>query len=167
MLQQHPLIQTAVCFAVPSKIYGEAVGAALIISPNAPAKTTLGEVTNELRTFMRLQKFENYKFPMKWIIVEEDDLPKTKTRKFIRVGLAEKLGLDKEEEAQVAAVEVVKKEENKKTAVDYEVLSGFRFSFPVSSCSCTLAPAKVGVLCATSVDSLGMCTPSSSLLDTF
>ncbi len=35
-LKTHPWIQTPICFAVPSKLYGEEVGCALVLSPSSP-----------------------------------------------------------------------------------------------------------------------------------
>ena len=36
-LKTHPWIQTSICFAVPSKLYGEEVGCALVLSPSCTA----------------------------------------------------------------------------------------------------------------------------------
>ena len=35
-LKSHPWIETSVCFAVPSKLYGEEVGCALVLSSSCP-----------------------------------------------------------------------------------------------------------------------------------
>lgn len=62
------------------------------------------------------------KWPTKWIIVSDDQLPKTKTKKYIRIGLSTHLGLDpKEDDSQ----EIAKKSTVAK--VDWGVIGGFRF----------------------------------------
>ncbi len=60
-------------------------------------------------------------WPTKWIIVTDEQLPKTKTKKYIRVNLSTHLGLDpKEDENDVS-------KSSTKTKVDWEVIGAFRF----------------------------------------
>jgi acyl-CoA synthetase (AMP-forming)/AMP-acid ligase II len=58
-LLDHPWVQTPICFAVPSKLYGEEVGCALVLSLNAPGKDDpdlLRKVTAEMRAWMKEAK---------------------------------------------------------------------------------------------------------------
>jgi len=125
-LLDHPWVQTPVCFAVPSKLYGEEVGCALILSPRAPTDddplVLKKKVVAEMRSWMKQAKMAPAKWPTKWIIVDDDQLPKTKTKKYIRIGLSTKLGLDPEEEKET---DVAKKQNTAK--VDWGVIAGFRF----------------------------------------
>jgi acyl-CoA synthetase (AMP-forming)/AMP-acid ligase II len=85
-LLDHPWVDVAVCFAVPSQVYGEEAGVAIVLSPNAPNKVPLDELVKEMRLFMKKKDVSPLKWPTKWKIVEDDELPKTKTKKYIRVG---------------------------------------------------------------------------------
>jgi len=62
------------------------------------------------------------KFPTKWKFVDDDALPKTKTKKYIRIGLSDVLGFEANEGADGAEAKV-----RSKPLVDYAALSGFRF----------------------------------------
>jgi len=125
-LLDHPWIQTPVCFAVPSKLYGEEVGCALILSPRAPTmddKDLLKKVTAEMRAWLKEAKTAPIKWPTKWIIVNDDQLPKTKTKKYIRIGLSTHLGLDpKNDEDDLNAAKA-----SKTAKIDWDVIGGFRF----------------------------------------
>lgn len=55
----HPWIHMPVCFSVPSKLYGEEVGCALVLSPLAPSKDDpdlYKNVTAEMRAWMKEAK---------------------------------------------------------------------------------------------------------------
>ena len=82
----HPWIEVSVCFAVPSKIYGEEVGLALVLSSAAPAEVERNEVIKQMREFLKMKDVSPLKWPTKWKIVDDDELPKTKSKKYIRVG---------------------------------------------------------------------------------
>ena len=86
ILLLHPWIEITLCFAVPSQIYGEETGAAMVLSPNAPTGVTTDEVVKEMRGLLQKNDVSPFKWPTKWKIVQSDDLPKTKTKKYIRVG---------------------------------------------------------------------------------
>ncbi len=90
------------CFSVPSKLYGEEVGCAIVLNDNAPKGVQDSEVIKSLRKWMKEKKFAPMKWPTKWWIGLDEDLPKTKTKKYIRVGLAAKLGFDDEDAIEVA-----------------------------------------------------------------
>ena len=59
-LLDHPWIQTPVCFSVPSKLYGEEVGCALVLSPKCPvdkeSPTAYKQVTAEMRAWLKEAK---------------------------------------------------------------------------------------------------------------
>ncbi len=61
------------------------------------------------------------KWPTKWIIVSDEQLPKTKTKKYIRVNLSTHLGLDPVEDENDVS------KSSTKTKVDWEVIGAFRF----------------------------------------
>ena len=85
-LLDHPWIDIAICFAVPSQIYGEEAGVAIVLSPNAPTDVTTNALIKEMRMFLQKKDVSPLKWPTKWKIVQDDDLPKTKTKKYIRIG---------------------------------------------------------------------------------
>lgn len=120
-LLNHPWIQTPVCFSVPSKLYGEEVGCALVLSLDAPPSTNLQDIIIMMRTFLKEANVAAYKWPSKWCIVEEEDLPRTKTKKVIRIGLSTKLGLDP------TGSLVAKDVSTPKAKIDWACLGGLRF----------------------------------------
>lgn len=70
------------------------------------------------------------KWPTKWKVVDDDDLPKTKSKKYIRIGLAKILGLaDDVENADVSEESRPGQPQAKKnnTFIDWGVISGYRF----------------------------------------
>jgi len=127
-LLDHPWVKIVVCFSVPSRIYGEEVGCAIVLSPDASEDTDSKIITKELKAFLRIRALPPLKWPTKWkILKDETDLPKTKSNKFIRVGLAKFLGMDGEpENDEILACENVQVVKN--SFIDWDVLSGFRFS---------------------------------------
>ena len=120
-LLDHPWIHTPICFAVPSKVYGEEVGCAVILSQEAPADVDLRSLIKTMRSWLKDVQVAPVKWPTKWIVVEDEQLPKTKTKKYIRIGLSTHLGMDPEEEKAVSA------SENPKANIDWACLGGFRF----------------------------------------
>lgn len=85
-LLDHPWVKTSVCFAVPSQTYGEEAGAAIVLSKDAPPDLTIDKVVKEMRNSLRRKDVAALKWPSKWKVVNDDDLPKTKTNKHIRIG---------------------------------------------------------------------------------
>ena len=107
---------------MPNKLYGEEVGAALILSPEAPDGLELRELITELRALLKAEKLAQMKHPSKWKIVQDDEIPKTPSKKYKRIGLSTVLGLDPvEESCPMKATTTVK------AKVDIAVISGFRF----------------------------------------
>jgi acyl-CoA synthetase (AMP-forming)/AMP-acid ligase II len=128
VLKKHHWVHNAICFSVPSKFYGEAVGAALVLSNTGPTDIDLDEIISEMRTLMKKCKFDPLKWPMRWKIVMDEDLPKTKTQKYIRIGLSKVLGLD-EDAAMISMPSLVESSE-KKASIDYKVLRYVSSQFP-------------------------------------
>ncbi len=60
------------------------------------------------------------KWPTKWILVDDDELPKTKTKKYIRVNLSTHLGMDPEDDDKAFSKTI-------KAKVDWQVIGAFRF----------------------------------------
>lgn len=124
ILQQHNWVEKAVCFGVPSSLYGEVVGAAIILAHGCPPAITESELSSEMQRWMKSLNFDKLKWPTKYKIVLDTDLPKTNTKKYIRVGLSKHLGLSDELEI-VSSLDLSKVERN--AVIDYDVLSGLRF----------------------------------------
>mmetsp|Transcript_4011 Transcript_4011/g.6002 ORF Transcript_4011/g.6002 Transcript_4011/m.6002 type:complete len:875 (-) Transcript_4011:291-2915(-) len=123
ILLKHPWIRTPVCFAVPSKLYSEEVGCALVLSPKAPPEVRERDVVSTMRAWLKEAKLPPMKWPTKWIIVNDEDLPKTKTKKYVRTGLSTKLGLDPKEDKAC----VLHAKESTTAKVDWNCLLGLRF----------------------------------------
>lgn len=83
VLLNHPAVAQAAAFAVPHKILGEDVAAAITLRANATATEM------ELREFAAIH-LADFKVPRRVVIV--DEIPKGPTGKVQRVALAEKLG---------------------------------------------------------------------------
>eukprot|EP00854_Cymbomonas_tetramitiformis_P002244 gene2244-2959_t len=96
VLDQHPLVKKSVCFAVPDQLWGETVGCALVLWDSAALSATAAEkelLLTEVRKYARQAGLELHKIPAHFRIVDEDDLPMTATKKYIRIGLAQVLGV--------------------------------------------------------------------------
>ena len=123
VLQNHRWVQKAICFSVPSKLYGEAVGAAIKLSRSSPTGIELDEIISEMRIHMKMRNFDRLKWPMRWKLVTDGDLPKTKTHKYIRIGLSKVLGLDDDESQMGLSEQQGLRVLIEKTAsIDYDVL---------------------------------------------
>ena len=85
-LLDHPWVRIAVCFAVSSQVYGEEVGLAIVLSSVAPGDATLDDVIREMRGHLQDKNVSPMKWPTKWKLVEDEELPKTKSKKYIRIG---------------------------------------------------------------------------------
>lgn len=76
-----------------------------------------------MRAWLKEAKLAPVKWPTKWIIVNDEDLPKTKTKKYIRVGLSTVLGLDPVAETCTKLAS----KEPAKAKIDWACLGGLRF----------------------------------------
>jgi acyl-CoA synthetase (AMP-forming)/AMP-acid ligase II/acyl carrier protein len=84
-LLSHPGVAQAVSFAVPEPRLGEEVAAAVVLAGGtAPTE-------RELRTFVST-RLAVHKVPRRVLVL--DELPKGPTGKLVRIGLADRLGLD-------------------------------------------------------------------------
>jgi len=123
LLLEHPWIQTPVCFSVPSKLYGEEVGCALVLSTQAPSDKTEREIIASMRKWLKDAKLAPFKWPTHWAIRDDADLPKTKTKKYVRVGLSMVLGINAMEDI----ADITKTKELEKAKIDYACIGGLRF----------------------------------------
>lgn len=57
ILLDHPWVKLPVCFSVPSKVYGEEVGCAIVLNDGAPKDIKENEVIKSLRKWMKDKKF--------------------------------------------------------------------------------------------------------------
>jgi acyl-CoA synthetase (AMP-forming)/AMP-acid ligase II len=83
-LMEHPAVKQVATFAMPSRLFGEEVAAAVVLHEGAEANA------ESLRAFVA-EKLSAFKVPQQ--IVFLDEIPKGSTGKLQRIGLAEKLGL--------------------------------------------------------------------------
>jgi len=139
----HAWVELAICFAVSSKLYGEEVGCALVLSSSAPTDTTTQDVLIKMREELWINDLCPSKWPSKWVIVEDEDLPKTKSKKYIRIGLAQKLGVTEDDHVlknisnsnnnmaycplEEQATELSRSNTQNNAHIDWDVISGFRF----------------------------------------
>jgi acyl-CoA synthetase (AMP-forming)/AMP-acid ligase II len=91
VLMEHPAIAQVVTFAIPHRMLGEDVAAAVVLAEGATATPA------EIRAFAA-ERLAAFKVPAKVLIL--DEIPKGATGKLQRIGLAEKLGLAEPEAAQ-------------------------------------------------------------------
>jgi len=82
VLLRHPAVASAIAFAVPSKVYGEDIHAAVVL------KETIDE--KELRTYCA-DHLADFKVPRKFHIL--DEIPKGATGKIQRIQMAKHLGI--------------------------------------------------------------------------
>ena len=83
-LMEHPAVKQVVTFAMPSRLFGEDVAAAVVLHEGASVDVTA------LRNFVA-ERLSAFKVPQQIVFLEE--IPKGATGKLQRIGLAEKLGL--------------------------------------------------------------------------
>jgi amino acid adenylation domain-containing protein len=86
VLLEHPAVSQALAFAMPDATLGEEVAAAVVLRENQSANEL------QLREFVAA-RLADFKVPSRIVFVE--DLPKGPTGKPQRIGLAEKLGIDR------------------------------------------------------------------------
>jgi AMP-binding enzyme C-terminal domain len=91
-IYKHRDVKTVVVFGVPDPIWGERVGAAIIL--NEGAKHEQAALKKQLHKMLLDDGLQPCKLPDQVVVVTEDDLPKTRSGKYIRIGLAEALGLN-------------------------------------------------------------------------
>ncbi|WP_415259672.1 AMP-binding protein [Pseudomonas chlororaphis] len=137
ILTQHPWVNTAVCFPVPSDLYGEEVGCALVLESAVSGQVTHQDVLKEMRGLLRQKGLAPYKYPALLKLVADDDLPKTASRKYIRNGLAQVLGMGARDTGQSSGPALATVSLDKPVApakplhdnpkVDWSTLAGFRF----------------------------------------
>lgn len=84
VLLQHPAVRQAVTFAMPSRLFGETVAAAVVLHVGAEVEA------EALRDFVA-ERLAPFKVPQEIVFV--DEIPKGATGKLRRIGLAELLGL--------------------------------------------------------------------------
>jgi acyl-CoA synthetase (AMP-forming)/AMP-acid ligase II len=83
-LMEHPAVKQVATFAMPSRLFGEDVAAAVVLHEGAVADA------EGLRDFVA-ERLSAFKVPQRIVFLEE--IPKGSTGKLQRIGLAEKLGV--------------------------------------------------------------------------
>ena len=127
VMVQHRFVRVAVVFSVPSPLWGEEVGAAIVLEDDYEGEeaTALSSVKSMMNSSKELSRFE---IPVYWKIVAEDDLPKTSTKKYKRGGLAEILGIGDESRARACSF---KSGARSKPAATSPALGGLRYCMAV------------------------------------
>ncbi|MDJ1175533.1 condensation domain-containing protein [Roseofilum capinflatum] len=88
IVQQHPAVGQVVVFAAPHELWGEVVGAAIVLAPGETKRPSLAA----LRQFVLQQK----EIEFQWLpecLVWMESIPKGATGKPARIGLGKRLGL--------------------------------------------------------------------------
>ena len=90
-----PWVRVAVVFAVPSAVWGEEVGVAVVLGSDASAVQSSGgeALLRAVRNACRTAGLPPHKLPSVARVVAIGDLPTTSTGKYIRTGLAAVLGV--------------------------------------------------------------------------
>ncbi|WP_281269257.1 AMP-binding enzyme [Ammoniphilus oxalaticus] len=83
ILLRHPAVSAAITFAVPSKVYGEDIQAAVVLKVETTEK--------ELRAHCAKQ-LADFKVPRKILFL--DEIPRGATGKIQRINMAKLLGLE-------------------------------------------------------------------------
>jgi len=101
VLAQHPAVRVAVVFGVPSPLWGEEVGVAIVLVDGIKSDNdaTLKSIKGLATSSKELSRFE---VPAYWKIVADEDLPKTSTKKYKRAGLADILDMTKSANTRLA-----------------------------------------------------------------
>lgn len=82
-----------------------------------------------MRDFLKMRNVSPMKWPTKWKVVADEELPKTKSKKYIRVGLSKVLGFEEDSEDILDGDDddLQKSAPKNNTFIDWAVISGFRF----------------------------------------
>jgi AMP-binding enzyme C-terminal domain len=91
-IYKHRDIKTVVVFGIPDPIWGERVGAAVILKEGVNHEQAA--LKKQLHKMLLADGLQPRRLPDQVIVVTEDDLPKTRSNKYIRTGLANALGLN-------------------------------------------------------------------------
>ena len=95
VLDRHPAVQKAVTFAVPSALWGEEVGAAVVLRDGVPeGPAAEAEMAKSIKDFARGCGLAPYKVPAHVRFAAAGSLPMTATKKYIRVGLHARFGVE-------------------------------------------------------------------------
>ena len=104
-IARNEAVKVCVVFAIPDKLWGQRVGAAIILAGGGDTKSSKEAILTEeefqkmIRAYLiKEEKLHPYKVPEIIVFVTEDELPKTRSKKYIRLGLAEKLGVEEIDE---------------------------------------------------------------------
>jgi len=89
----HQYVQTCVVFAIPNPIWGEQVAAAIVLTEDSSKEKDHEKVKDDIRSMLLQSGLERHKVPEHIIFVSEDQLLKTRSNKYIRIGLAKHLGV--------------------------------------------------------------------------
>jgi hypothetical protein len=91
-IYKHRDVKTVVVFGVPDPIWGERVGAAIVLKEGI--KCEQAALKKQLHKMLLDDGLQPSKLPDQVVVVTEDDLPKTRSSKYIRIGLAKALGIN-------------------------------------------------------------------------
>ena len=124
------VVSTAVCFPVPCDRYGEQVGCAVVLTQSAH-QFSERQLVKKLRQTLKEKKIAAHKIPSVWGAVDEVEIPKTSTGKYIRNQCADVLFFEERQQATQEheagqTSQLIDKKYNK-PFVAYSSIAGFRF----------------------------------------
>merc|ERR1712232_278404 len=119
VLDEMPEVQKAIVFSVPSALWGEEVGCAYQLHGGAPKdKEAEKAFVTSMKVFCKENGVAGYKVPAYNVLPAK--LPMTQTKKYIRVGLSEVLGV----EANAGV-------DHKKPLTYSDAIAGLRFAMSI------------------------------------
>ncbi|RZG99888.1 AMP-dependent synthetase [Acinetobacter pittii] len=125
-------IDLAICFPVPSEIYGEEVGCVIVSSDPKFDKENLKTWAGQLRKFLIEQGVAIHKIPSIWTTANKTDLPMTNSKKYKRNSMAQALQITTTQSPANSSLNTNKEILTKnispdKPKVDWDSIAGFRF----------------------------------------
>ncbi|WP_343594994.1 AMP-binding protein [Acinetobacter sp.] len=140
----HSSVDIAICFPVPSELYGEEVGCAIVSSDPEFSMEKQAQWVKELRKFLHTRGVSPHKIPTVWRVVDKNDLPMTSSKKYKRNVMADVFGITdlasnnneknsgtgvkSEKQKEVSnSTSVAKVNHKDKPDVDWDTIAGFRF----------------------------------------
>ena len=138
-LDTHPVVKKSIVFPVPDALWGERVAAAIVLEDEF-AKNGIYEelqIKKELKKyFSDVNSLVHPKFPEEIAFVSMDQIPKTKSGKYIRNGLSDLLGITER---------VLKEKNAKKPQVKiHEAVVGLRFVLALAVCWVHIGSSNAG-----------------------
>ena len=129
ILDTHPIVKKSLVFPIPDKLWGERVGAAIVLEDEFAKEAIEKEnlIKKELKKyFSDTNAIVHSKFPEEIVFVKLDQIPQTRSGKYIRNGLSDLLGItDRVQKENISEKPKVKL---------HEAVVGLRFVLALAVC---------------------------------